>query len=205
MSLLGVTGLPCSGKSLAAELIASGEIDGRKSLLLKADEIGHRILLRPDVMAQLRGRFGDGVCDCGSPAAMRKAIAERVFANPDDLEWLEKLIHPLVAEETTRETEAHGGERVVAEAALMFASGMEKRCDAVLVVEADFSVRLARAARRGWDKSELERREKRQLPLFEAAWNGAEKDKLARVVNNGSIEDLRENLRLVLAGLAPAS
>ena len=199
MSLLGVTGLPCSGKSRVAELIASGKIDGRKSLLLKADDIGHQVLLRPDVAEKLRGRFGDEAGDTGSPAAMRQAIAARVFANPGDLEWLEQLIHPLVAEETARQSAAEAGSRVVAEAALMFAAGMEKRCDTILVVEADFNVRLARAAARGWDRNELERREKRQLPLFAAAWNGLDKDKLVRVDNNGSIEELRANLRRVFA------
>ncbi len=99
---VGVTGLPCSGKSLAAELLAGGEIDGQPRLLLKADDLGHALLLRPDVLARLRGRFGAAAADAADPAAMRRAIAAKVFADAAELEWLESVIHPLVTAETIR-------------------------------------------------------------------------------------------------------
>lgn len=197
--VIGVTGLPCAGKSLAAELLATGAVTGVGGILLKADDIGHAVLVRPDVVEALRGRFGVDAFRDAEPAAVRRAIAERVFANPDDLAWLESLVHPLVAAEVDRITDDAGGRRpVVVEAALLFAADMDRRCDRVLVVEAEFAVRLARAERRGWDRAELERRERRQLPLFEAAFSGPDRDKLAFVRNDADDGRLAERIREVL-------
>lgn len=199
MGIVGVTGLPCSGKSLAAGMIASGAVDGRRRALLKADDIGHALLLREDVRAALRARFGGAAADAADPAGMRRAIADRVFADPAELGWLESLIHPLVTEEALAASAAAGGDAVV-EAALLFAAGLDAHCEIILLVEADFATRLARAALRGWDKNELRRREQRQIPLFAAAEERAG-NILARVDNSGSGGDLRENLRRALEPL----
>ena len=197
--VIGVTGLPCAGKSLAAELLADGAVNGVRGVLLKADDIGHAVLVRPDVVERLRKRFGAEAFRDDDPAAIRRAIAERVFASPGELAWLETLVHPLVVAEVDRITgEAAGLRPVVVEAALLFAANMDRNCDRVLVVEADFEVRLARAARRGWDRAELERRERRQLPLFEAAFSGPARGKLAFVRNDADDGRLAERIRAVL-------
>ena len=198
--VIGVTGLPCSGKSFAAALIASGRIDGRMGELLKADDVGHGILLRPEVVPLLRGRFGAGAITPDRPEAMRRAIAARVFADADDLAWLEGLVHPLVTAELDAAVERLRGVRpVIVEAALLFAAGMEKRCDRILVIEASFETRLRRAASRGWDACELERRQERQIPLFEAAWNGPCRDRLVRVANEGGEAALCKALERAVA------
>ncbi len=196
--ILGVTGLPCSGKSRAAAMIASGDVDGGTALLLKADDIGHEVLLRPEVAEALRGRFGADCGETGNPAAMRRAIAAKVFADPAALDWLERLVHPRVAEEASRRSASAGG-RVVIEAALLFAAGMDRQCERVLVIEADFAHRLARANARGWDAEELRRREERLLPLFADAEKDKDSRTPARVDNNGSIEELRDALRSALS------
>lgn len=183
--MIGITGLPCSGKSFAAGMLASGAVDGEERALLKADDIGHEVLLRADVLAALRSRFGDSVAGA-DPVAARRSIAERVFADPAELAWLEGLVHPLIAQEVARRAGAAGG-RAVVEAALLFAAGMDRGCGRVFVIEADFPVRLARAKMRGWNENELRRREERLLPLF------AGRD-LARVDNSGSAGELRDKL-----------
>ncbi len=205
--VVGVTGLPCAGKSLAAALVASGKIDGTPGLLLKADDIGHEALLREDVQEALRRRFGEPFGDAAfvaaDPAAMRRALAGRVFSCPADLEWLEGLLHPLITGEVARRSRSAGGGRVVVEAALLFAAGMERECDRVLIVEADFPVRLARAALRGWDENELRRREERQIPLLDAAWRGTERHCLTRIDNSGSAGELKDALRAVFPPAMP--
>lgn len=200
--VLGVTGLPCSGKSYAADLLASGAIPGLPAgELLKADDIGHDVLLRPDVVKELRARFGDEPFADPEPAAIRRAIAGRVFGDRAALEWLEGVVHPRVAAEVDAAMARNRGLRpVVMEAALLFVAGMDMRCDKVLLIEADFAVRLRRAERRGWDKAELERRERRQLPLFEAAKTGPSREKITVVANNADGDTLREALRAAVAG-----
>ncbi len=196
MPVFGVTGLPCSGKSFAAELLASGAVDGRAGMLVKADEVGHAVLLRPEVVARLRERFGGGAFRAQEPAAIRRAIAERVFTDPGELRWLEGLVHPLVVAETERIIAANRDARpVVVEAALLFAAGMEWKCDLVFLIEAAIAVRRERAGRRGWDAEELERRESRQRPLFAEALREDAAGRIKRVANDGDAAELRAGLR----------
>lgn len=200
--VIGVTGLPCSGKSLAARLIADGSVTGAPGELFKADDVGHEILLRPEVVLRLRERFGPGLFAVDEPAAVRRALAARVFGDAEALAWLEGIVHPLVLAETDKAVAAaRGPGPLVMEAALLFGSGMETRCDRILLVEADFAVRLQRAASRGWDRRELERRERRQIPLFAKAAAGPGRDMLARIPNNADPEALRRRLREALSDL----
>ncbi|MCD8349214.1 MAG: dephospho-CoA kinase [Planctomycetaceae bacterium] len=192
--VVGVTGLPCSGKSLAASMLADGMLGEGKAIFLKADDIGHAVLLRPEVVAKLADRLGADVLR-PDPTETRRAIAEKVFHNPGSLAWLEALIHPLVLEEVDKAVASRDGRPVVMEAALLFGSGMESRCEHILLIESPFEVRLQRAAARGWDRVELERREKRQLPLFAEAVKGPYCERIIHVVNNNGPEALRDTLR----------
>lgn len=197
--IIGVTGLPCSGKSLAAALIADGSATGVAADLFKADDAGHEVLTRPEVVELLREKFGRGLFASDDPADVRRAIAARVFGDADALAWLEGVVHPLVLAETDRAIAARDDRPLVMEAALLFESGMDLRCGRILVIETDFDVRLRRAAGRGWDRAELERRERRQIPLFERAEAGPLRDRLAHVANNADPEALRRRLGEVLA------
>lgn len=182
--VIGVTGLPCAGKSLAAEILAGGSVVRPAGELCKADDVGHEVLTRPEVVDRLRERFGPGAFADPAPAEVRRAIAARVFADPGQLAWLEELVHPLVADRVDGIIAAAGTRPVVVEAALLFAGKLDRRCDWILVVEADFEARLRRAAGRGWSRGELERRQERQIPLFEEAFAGPARDKLVFVTNN---------------------
>lgn len=199
-AVIGVTGLPCSGKSLAAELMASGAVPGLPAgELFKADDDGHIVLTRPDMAAKLRERFGDAAFDTANQADIRRAIAERVFSNPDELAWLESQVHPLVVADTDAVIAREKGKRpVIVEAALLFAANMDARCDRVLMIESDISIRWTRAAKRGWSRDELQRREKRQVPLFLAAKERDSADRIAIVENNGTVDDLIEALGCAL-------
>ncbi len=202
--VIGVTGLPCSGKSHVAGLLASGAVPGLPpGELLKADDMGHAVLTRPDVVQELRARFGERAFPSDEPSAIRRVIAERVFADPAELLWLEGLVHPRVIAgvDAALERNGNGARRpVVMEAALLFAAGMDKRCDRVLLVEADFKTRLGRAAARGWDEDELLRRERRQLPLFTAAAKAPNARTMRNIRNDGG-DGLIESLRSALDDL----
>lgn len=195
MIIVGVTGLPCSGKSLAAAMLTSGKITGVRGGLIKADDLGHAVLERPEVVRKLTERFGDGILADGGGGAMRRRIAERVFSNPGELAWLEGLVHPLVAEETERILTGLQEGMAVIEAALLFAAGMERLCERVLVLEADLPIRLRRAAGRGWSREELERRDRRQSVLFAPDRLAAMGGKIAIVPNNSDENDLVDELR----------
>jgi dephospho-CoA kinase len=195
---VGVTGLPCSGKSFAAELLASGEIDGERRLLLKADDIGHELLLRDDVLRKVRARFGADVTDAGDPAAVRRRIAERVFGKAADLEWLEQLIHPLVTEEMfSRIQKTRNGTKIVIESALLFKAGLDAYCGRILVIEANQAVRTERAAERGWTENKLRGIDALQIPFLDTAIR-TQQHNIVRVDNSASVEELRAGLSAAL-------
>lgn len=257
--VIGVTGLPCSGKSFAANLLAEGKVPGiAPGRLFKADDAGHTVLERPDVKALLRAHFGAQIAQSGQrglgvnsknalqpaqknqpyqpyqadqkgwtdqsgryiypqreeaqqpagkqpdefpedPVEFRKAIAGLVFSNPENLAWLEGVVHPLVVSETDDILCKERGKRpVVIESALLFAADMDVRCDRIVLVEADFAVRLNRAAKRGWSREELQRREKRQIPLFTAAWERDSSAKIRVVANNGNVDELIRTLTVAI-------
>lgn len=199
--VLGVTGLPCAGKSLAARLIAAGDVTGLPGEWIQADGLGREILERPEMLEALARRFGGGTVAAGDPVETRRRVAERVFRNPEDLAWLEGMVHPLVAEETACRIRAIDGSRpVILEAALLFAAGMEECCDGILLIEAGFGTRLARAAKRGWNEEELRRRDGRIAPLFAAEALASVRARLRLVQNDADDGCLAERLRTTLEG-----
>lgn len=142
-------------------------------------------------------RWGEQVAPAGS--VDRRAIAAKVFAQPDERAWLEALLWPRVggaitAWHTEQERRQPPPLAIVAEVPLLFEAGMDPVFDATIAVVADDEVRDRRARARGL--AAVDERAARQLP---------QGDKAARadhvVVNGGSLEDLQAALAEVLAKL----
>jgi dephospho-CoA kinase len=126
----------------------------------------------------------------------RAAVADVVFGAPEELAWLEAVLHPLVVAAQTRWREALARRAdppdvCVVEIPLLFETGGEERFDAVVVVTAQPGVRAARARRR-----DLARREARLIP---------DEEKVRRAdfayANDGTIEELDAFVAGVMAVL----
>lgn len=152
-----------AGKSTA---LASFRRHGAATV--SSDEIVHH-LLRSDegVKAALVERFGEEILgEDGIPD--RDRIAVRVFRDRAALDWLEKLLHPLVSREYLEWREQlaklpNPPKVCVTEVPLLYEAGGESRFDKVVVVTAP---RQLREARRGGRKDD---RETRLLPDREKA------------------------------------
>ncbi len=155
---VAITGGIGAGKSTA---LASFRRHGAATV--SSDEIVHHLLAGdPEVKQALVERLGDGILgEDGSPD--RERIAFRVFRDPEALDFLEKLLHPLVSREylTWREQLAQlpNPPRVcVTEVPLLYEVGADERFDKVVVITAPAKLR---EARRGGRKDD---RESRLLP-----------------------------------------
>jgi dephospho-CoA kinase len=135
----------------------------------------------PEVRRQLERRFGQGVI--GDDGADRARLAEIVFNDAEQLEWLEELLHPRVARENLRWREevaaqADPPQLTATEVPLLYETGAEQRFDAVVVITAPADVRRSR-------RPPADDREQRLLP---------EEQKLRfadfSYVNDGSLEEL---------------
>jgi dephospho-CoA kinase len=114
----------------------------------------------------------------------RAAIARAMFANAELRRAVEAIIHPWVAQQRDATMALHAGDPSVRafvwDTPLLFEAGLDGACDAILVVDAPRDLRLARVkASRGWDETELARREASQ-------WDVARKRERADLVLDGS-------------------
>lgn len=162
--VIGLLGAPGSGKSAVAQHFAS-----LGCAVIDADRLAHAALDRPQVAEQLRQWWGDAVVD-GQGKIDRKAVGDVVFQDENELRRLEALIHPIVHEQRQRQRDAAFAaprvKAVIEDCPLLLETGLQDQCDALVFIDCPRPIRLSRlAASRGWDESELKKREGRQLPL----------------------------------------
>ena len=148
---------------------------------LSADEIVHQLIAGdPDVRAALEERFG---------TTDRARIGELVFADRDELAWLEALLHPRVVARRDEWLAGIDEPVAVAEIPLLYETGGERGADVVVVVTAPADVRRGRSAA-------VDQRSARLIPDVEKA---ARADFV--YVNDGTLEQLDAFVGDVLAQL----
>ena len=163
MTVIGIVGGVASGKSLVAQ-----QLHELGATVVSGDEIGHEVLRDPQVVEEIRDTWGPNVI--GSDGTVhRSALAQRVFGSDlgaaEQLERLEQMTHPRIERrirERIEEIEKTERQVVVLDAAIMVKSGWDALCDLIVFVEVPLSERRRRVADRGWDASQLERRERAQ-------------------------------------------
>jgi dephospho-CoA kinase len=186
---IGLTGGIAAGKSEALKAFAH-----LGAATLSSDAVVHELLKSDQLRERLVERWGEDVAPDGK--IERAKIGEVVFADPDELTWLESQIHPLVKERTAawlmglpEDTEV-----AVVEVPLLFEAGSDKVFDTTVAVVTADEVRRERAAARG--HALVDEREARPLTQLEKAERA---DHL--IENDGSLEDLERALSALLAKL----
>lgn len=165
MVVIGIAGGIASGKSTVARMFQQLGAE-----VLDADRTGHEVLQLPHVIEQIREQWGDKVF-LPDGTVDRSALARIVF-NPvtgsRELERLEEITHPEITRRLVQQLDAmrkRSVPAVVLDAPVMFKAGWDQLCDRIVWVDAGRTTRLRRAAGRGWDADELQRREALQTPL----------------------------------------
>jgi dephospho-CoA kinase len=182
---VGLTGGLAAGKSEALRVL--GELG---AATLSTDAVVHELLASEEIRAQLVERFGDEIAPGGE--VDRSQVAERVFGDPEQREWLEGILWPRVGERVVSWRDEVDAEQpapiaAVVEVPLLFEAGMEGAFDHTVAVIAEEAVREERAGARG--HTALASRTGRQLPQDEKAQKA---DFVAR--NDGSLDELKETL-----------
>ncbi len=186
---IGLTGGIAAGKS---EALAAFSRLGASTL--SSDAVVHELLDSEPLLGRLVERWGPEVAPAGR--VDRNRIGEVVFADPEQLTWLEQQIHPLVGERIGAWLGGLPSETEVAviEVPLLFESGMESVFDTTVAIVTEDELRRERAAARG--HALVDEREARQLAQHEKAARAEHS-----VANDGSVEDLQQALSALLARL----
>jgi dephospho-CoA kinase len=186
---VGLTGGIGAGKS---ETLAAFERFGAATL--STDRVAHDLLDDAEVRDLLVERWGDEVAPDGR--IDRDRVGEIVFADRDELNWLESVTHPRVGAHVLEWRRKLGPDVAVAvvEVPLLFEAAMEDAFDATVAVVAEDGIRDTRLRERG--QAGLEGREDRQLDQEE---KGRRADHLIR--NDASLEALEGEVRNLLKQL----
>jgi dephospho-CoA kinase len=182
---VGLTGGLGAGKSEA--LRALGELG---AATLSTDAVVHELLATDELRDALVERFGEEIAPGGE--VDRSQVAERVFGESSQREWLEWILWPRVGKRVMSwREEVDNAEpapvAAVVEVPLLFEAGMDEAFDHTLAVIADEDVREERAGARG--HTAVASRAGRQLPQEEKA------ERAGFVVrNDGSLDELKQSL-----------
>ncbi|HYP17926.1 MAG TPA: dephospho-CoA kinase [Opitutus sp.] len=158
--ILGITGGIGCGKSTAAACFEQRGFRKIDSDAMIRDEV----LTSPDVMAALRGRYGDDVIGA-SGQVDRSRLAARVFPDEGELRWLEALTHPRLFERWRATFGAEPTAAWIVEVPLLFEKGLENWFDFTICVASAPAQQLARLEHRGLPRALAEQRISKQLPL----------------------------------------
>ena len=152
--LTALTGGIGSGKSTALKIF--NELGAETQ---DTDLIVHKIYEDDkEIHDSLLKRWGKEVFLDGLPN--RKAIAQLVFNNKENLEWLNQLIHPKVKE---RIKSGNSNNISIIAVPLLYEVGWETEFDSVISIWCDKNTQMKRLLERGWSKEEIEARLAAQL------------------------------------------
>lgn len=168
MIKVAVTGNIGSGKTTVCRIFESLGIP-----VYYADQEAKKLYSDGDVIGKVKDLFGDGIFNKEGRLEHAR-LAAIVFSDPQKLQQLNNIIHPLVLEAFMNWTKSHHEVHyIVYESALLFESGFLRHFDHSILVTAPRELAMSRVMRR--DNSSVEDFEKRADQQMEEA----EKHKLA--------------------------
>ena len=142
MKIIGLTGKTGSGKSTVAEKLSElgfGVVD--------ADIIARKVVEKGSPLLKILAEtFGEEIINPDG-TLNRKELSKRGFATKSDTEKMNSVMHPMITEYMEREIQKlnnDGFEKIIIDAAALFESGFDKRCDVIVVVDAPYDIRLDR-------------------------------------------------------------
>jgi dephospho-CoA kinase len=195
MLLIGLTGNIASGKSEVARMLAE-----RGATLIDADVLA-REAVRPETQAlrDIVKRWGKDILhDDGS--LDRDALRQIVFADQDELDALNRIVHPGVTRLRDREialAKERGDPIVVCVIPLLFERNLVEEFNAIVLVDAPRPLRLERlVTTRGLEETDAMNMIAAQMP---AELKSARADFI--IENTGSLDDLERDVDALWSSL----
>ena len=162
MLTIGLTGGIGTGKSVVADLLQQ-----QGASIIDADRLGHEAYTpNSEAWRQVVAAFGEDILTAEREIDRRK-LGAIVFGDPAELQRLNGIMHPLMAQMVERRKDqlaSQGVEVAVVEAAVLFEAGWETLVDEVWTTESPVDVVVERLQQRnGLSEEEARKRINSQM------------------------------------------
>lgn len=190
--ILGLTGGFGCGKSSVLEFFKSA---GWQTF--NTDDICAELYEQQEaaLMKGLREHWQDKVFH--SDGKVNKvAIAEIVFNNDSELQWLCSMLYPLIEKKTKSLIERHKEKDFIVEVPMLFEAGWDKIFDKTVAVWTDSKTQEERLLAKGFTINDIKNRNSKQLP-------NDEKLKKADfgLINNGNLQFLQKQCNKLIKSI----
>lgn len=162
---------------------------------VNTDLLAHELLNPETAIGQkILHHFGDEVIK--DHQIDRSFLAKKVFEDPKQLHWLEKLLHPMILDKVkelySKACKSSIYRSFVVEVPLLFEANWQGFFDFVVLVTSPKATQKKRWQSLGRSAKDFEKRTKRQLPL-------KEKQEQSHFIlnNNGSLEALQKEVQSI--------
>lgn len=191
MTVIGLAGGSGSGKTIVSDLFSRYNV-----LPINTDEIYHTLTSsQTPCLSSIVEEFGSNVLN-ERGTLDRKALGAIVYADAEKMGRLNTIAHYYVlcaVREIISDAEQKGYRAAIVDAPLLFESGFDRECDAIVAVSADKEVRISRIiARDGISRDDAIKRISNQL---------SDEFLISRadfiITNNGSVDDLKRQIEHV--------
>ncbi|OGV32051.1 MAG: dephospho-CoA kinase [Lentisphaerae bacterium GWF2_45_14] len=185
--LVGLTGGVGCGKSTVLKIF--GELGW---FTIDADSLVHEIYRDKSMGGTFLARWGEAEITDSSGNIDRKKIAEIVFNNQGELEWLESVLHPAVFERSAKIIGRCKSDYIMFDVPLLYEKNKAFVFDLIISIWTEQSVQYKRLMERSWSINDIESRNLRQF---------SQGDKLERadlgIINSGPMGLLREQCKIL--------
>ena len=185
MFILGLTGGIGSGKTAASDYLASKGI-----VVVDADVVAREVVEpgQPALQA-IAERYGnDALLPDGR--LNRAWLRQKVFAEPQERQWLESQTHPRIREAIIHKLQAATSAYAILVSPLLFESGQYQLTQRTLLIDVSEALQVERASQRDQNDAEQIRR------IIAAQMSGADKRAKADDIadNSQDLEHLHQQL-----------
>ena len=189
MFVIGLIGGIGSGKSSVSEILKSLGVD-----VIDADKVGHEAYTRDsEGWRKVISVFGQDIVGPDKQID-RKKLGSIVFSDPNEMDKLNKLMHPIIhdlVKEKIKNLSDQGVNVVILEAAILIEANWQDLTDEIWLAKANQEVVIERVQlRNNFTREEIIKRIQSQM-------SNDEREKHTDVVidNDGTIEQLQEKVK----------
>jgi dephospho-CoA kinase len=144
MLCIGITGGISAGKSTATDIFSSLNVP-----IIDADTIARALTASGQpALNQIAQHFGQQILD-ENRHLNRSALKEIIFSQPEEKNWLEALLHPLIIDEINRQKQHLAAPYCIVSAPLLMEAQIEHTLvERILVIDADPKIQIERTKTR---------------------------------------------------------